>query len=208
MQISIDAQRMQRDIRRNVAAFEAVSKTTDRVGYGAVMTGHRRGTDRERAQRKSDIRDIRAAGVRRAAPFAYRITTGWGVANFLASKGHDPFDYPEADVQFVSAAIEEEVAEAIEDAYRTGRPQTDRIRRVLKAAAHHLRDAAKEQISSGELGTNSPKYAERKKRMAKYTDIVTSRYGEEPPYGVKTGQFIDGLRFTFFAKRRPPRIAR
>ena len=204
MQISIDARRMIRDISDVVGGVDAMGETTDRIGYAAVMTGHRRGTDQERERRKIQIRNIRAAGVRRAAPFAYRIMTGWGIANFLASKGHDPFDYPPGDVEFVGSAIEEEVAEALEDAYRTGRSQKMRIKRVLDAGARHLRDAAKEQIEEGRLGKNKHNYRLRKMRRVK-DGIYTDEYGNPPPYGVATGQFVKGIRNTFFDRRRPPR---
>lgn len=218
MQISIDVDRMMRDIKENQDAFKAMRNSTDQIGYGAVMTGHRRGSAAQRERRRQDIRDIRAAGVRRAAPFAFRIMTGWGIADFLRKKGTDPFEYPTDEVTFVATSMEEEIGEALDDAYRTGRPQLHRIRRVLEAAAEHLRNVSKAEIAAGNLGKNTPRYAFRKQLRAEGRSgpwatgdagdrglrSATSEFGLPPPYGVLSGEFIKGIRKAFFARKKPP----
>jgi hypothetical protein len=213
MLILFDVKTMRRDILGVFMGMAAMRQTVSDTGYGAVLASRRKLTAAERSARLEDRRQRRAAGD--AAARMTRQIQGWDIANFLASQGHDPYEYPPEDTEFAAKSVEEEIGEAIEDAYRTGRSQKQRIIRVLTAAAAHLEEAAREQIATGKLGTNTAGWRSAKARRAQRDPSprrqsvvpVTTEYGIPPPYGVYSGRFIKGIRSTHFAKR-PPSIIR
>jgi len=214
MQISVDVTTLRRDIMGVARGMESTRQTITDVGYGAVLASRRVLSDEEKSARLADKRARKAAGEIGAR--VARKVEGWDIANFLASQGHDPYEYPPEDVEFVGKSIEEEVAESIEEAYKTGKSQKPRVVLVLTAAARHLQEAAQTQIKEGKLGTNTVGYRGQKTRRAR-GDVnprrkqsavpITTKYGIPPPYGVYSGRFIEGIRGVHFSKR-PPSIAR
>lgn len=156
------------------AGLEAWQETLDRVGRGTVLTSRRR--------RLSGMPEGRALH-------------GRGIANMLADRGHDPFAFDNAVEQEASEIVAEEVADALDDAYRTNRPQTSRVRAVLRAAADVLAEWARDNLAAGRLGENASGYRKQKLAYARSgAKGFTGSYGYPPPYGIATGQFVEGIR--------------
>jgi len=116
--------------------------------------------------------------------------------------GRDPLDPPPEVEADVMRTVSEEAAEALEEAFRTRRPQRDRIRRLLLAGAFTLRDNARDRIEQRLTGYTPAKKYERKKalfarlppgRVPPSWHNTTSRYGYPPPPLVKTGRLYDSL---------------
>jgi hypothetical protein len=114
------------------------------------------------------------------------------IANIMRKNGRDPFRYTPAALQEVNGFLAEELGEAMFDAMMTGRPQNDRVKRTLVAAAIHLSESASDEIKAGRLGKNTRGVKGRKTRMVK-AGKISGRYGTPPPYGINTGRFIESF---------------
>jgi hypothetical protein len=96
---------MRRDIAEAKKGKHSMRYTISDVGYGAVLASRRKMTSEEKAYRIADRNARRAAGDTRAR--VRRHIEGWDVANFLASKGHDPYKYRLHHTRFAAEFVEE-----------------------------------------------------------------------------------------------------
>lgn len=161
------------------SGLEAISKTIEPHGRAEVVTSRRVRLPFERANKRKGITGAVVVG-------------GHHIANFLRSKGRDPFKLPQNQLNEVVNAIEEEIVDAVSDAARTARPQTDRVRRVLIAGAEELARDARRNIELGGLGVNASKYIGSKARFVRRHGLI--KHGVPPPYGILSGRFVDGIR--------------
>jgi len=112
------------------------------------------------------------------------------VAEFLASEGADPFDF--SRVPEVQAMLTEAIEEVMDRVARTGRTESDYIRRIMIGAAMDAAEFARERITKGDLGKNTRRTADYKRRLVAQGK-ATSRYGDPPPYGVRSGDFVKDI---------------
>lgn len=182
--LTVDTSQLERIARQYGGGCEAVNETMRGVGQGVVYVSQRR---KLRSESGKPVH-------------------GKGIANMLRARGHDPFDVPPNEVAFVNEALRTEGGEAIDAAFRTNRPQTDRMKRLVRAVAAHLAEWSKENIKKGGLGQKKPVgkpktyYARLRGKMN--AGIVTGKYGFPPPYGVYSGRFVEGIKSKWQLGRR------
>lgn len=154
--------------------YIALAATVERAGRGDVLVS-------KRIKQKWEKR---------------KAVHGRAIANMLADRGRDPFDYDLPVVKEVTDFLESEIQDAKGKAFRTGRPRRSQVRGALRAGAEFLARAAYRKIVRGRLGKNPSGYRERKKRRVK-SGRYTRAFGNPPPYGVATGRFVRGIRATW-----------
>lgn len=113
--------------------------------------------------------------------------------NVLRARGYDPGRYDEEELNEVMDFIATETEEILAECGRTHRPQIDRIRRLLRAAAEELSAWVRENIESGGLGQNTGKYLRKKTRLT-YSGFFSDEHGNPGPRGYATGRFLAGIR--------------
>lgn len=171
---SIDIAKLRRDCAAVEGALEAMVSTEQGAGEGWVVTSMRRKLRSERQ----------------------RAVHGRVIAAMLRKEGHDPFAYPESVRGEVMEIISVEGEEALSDAWRTGRPQAQRMKRLMTAAAAHCAEWVRHNITSGGLkpGRTAPVWVRRIYKQRAARGLVTLAYGNPPPYGVRSGRFVAGIR--------------
>lgn len=181
--VSVDVGQLERSIDGTKEGFKAVTETIKRSGMGQVITSKRK---KPRAMKMP----------------AKRFLHGQAIANILRKKGKDPFKYDPVVYKEVTDIVEGETKEIIEDAWKSKRPQTQRTKVLLRAAAQELADWAQDNIKKGGLGKKKKgrvKEASFKRRFQRLAarGIVPKEYGLPPPYGIFTGEFVKGIRATW-----------
>lgn len=180
LRLKIDERKLTADLKAWGAGLDASRATVTGTGKGQVLTSRRK----------------KIAGEKRQP------LHGRGVANILADRGHDVFRYSNAVADRVESLIASESTDAIVDAYRTGQPQTERIRSALRLAAMELAEDARHYISSGDLGQKKVRRTKRsawKNYWARLARLgrASLRFGNPPPLGYLTGRFLEGIRGFF-----------
>ncbi len=178
MGVTVDHKQLDRSIRRNNKRLTAIRRTMQETGEGEVLVSRR----------------IKVPGD------TQRAVHGRAIANIMRTRGKDPFEYPGHVRDTAERLVKRGVTTAREKAYRQGRSRRRDVRNTLEGAAQFLADWARINIQRGGLG--------QKPRRRKWTDRqvraywrsearrrrATTRYGNPPPYGVRTGQFVKGIR--------------
>lgn len=121
------------------------------------------------------------------------------VVSFLQSEGVDPFDYSAAPE--VEAMLADAIEDVMERVARTGRPETDYIRRVMIGASMDVAEWTRERIEKGGLGKrNTRRTAEYKSRLVA-DGRATREYGDPPPYGIRSGDFIRDISGSWSSRK-------
>ena len=179
---TIDWDRFAKDLRRSSKQLEAIVDTTANTGVGEVVVSARKKFREERGK---------------------KVMHGRFIANMLRSNGHDPFDLPDTTVREVQQIVGDEIEELIVRAYRTGRPQSSAVQRVMRAGADHLAREIVRRVTTGQLGRSVGRYGKRKAILANQGKLhVTKQYGNPPPVGVFSGRFVRGIRHRWRLGRR------
>lgn len=179
MRLTIDMPRLNRSIAQTNDGFRAIRKTLTDTGQGQVLTSRRRriATDKDRP------------------------VPGRAIANFLRAQGHDPFAYDARAVDDAQDDVARAVHRARDRAFRTGRSQRKVISGGLLAAAERLSADAVDGLTNARHGYKRPPWpGVGGQRLLNYWSGlarrggVTLRYGNPPPYGVRSGRFVEGIR--------------
>ena len=248
MRVVADIDRLQKTTRRTTDGLRAIRQTLKHLGTGEVVVSKRKKLAHERGQKRRPLRDpsIPAGifsrrvtwvtgmnGARQRDTFlrdargriqyeAYTIKVmhGRAIANFLRSKGHDPFDYKADATAFANRLVMRGLRRAQQVAWGSANQERRIVRNSLEGAAQYLADWARSNIIEGHLGQKRPlrvarHVAERGvssadlrvasaatvigRRSTKARALVragfwTDRYGLPPPYGIATGRFVEGIR--------------
>jgi hypothetical protein len=111
----------------------------------------------------------------------------------LRAQGHDPFAYPASEVTREDAQLTRGVLSTLSAAYRARRTQAQAMKALILATSQAFADWSIAALKEGRIGSNSKGVAAIKKRLIKQ-GILSSKYGDPPPYGVRTGRFLEGIR--------------
>lgn len=171
--VDIDTRALYQTAHRQALKYRAVALTLSNPGQGEVVV----------SARKRMITDPPG-----------RAMHGKFIANFLTSKGHDPFDYPVPVIRHAEGELSARTSALELQAFRTGRHTTKDLREALEAAAAELAAWAVENIAKGGLGENTERQARAKATLGRARAGVTAIYGVPPPYGIRSGRFIGGIR--------------
>lgn len=166
----ISIQMNDKDVLRVSRSLKAVKLTITKPGQGVVMVSKRNKEPWEK----------------RKAPH------GRAIANFMKKHGKDPFDLNPNDVAKASKIVEIEIERSIDVAVRTGRAQKQLVKDALIKAVTFLAQIAKESLIRGRF-IQSKKLEKIKLSSMKRGRCSTS-YGSPPPYGIRTGRFLNGIR--------------
>jgi hypothetical protein len=185
MEMRIDSAKLKADLAKVTGAMDAIVETERTAGEGWVMTSMRR-------KLRSEQR---------------RAVHGRVIAAMMRREGHDPFAYSSAVTGDVQESISVETSDALDDAYRTGRPQSSRMRHLFTGAAQHLAEWVRDNITSGRLrpGRTAPVWIRRINKQRAARGLVTLEWGNPPPYGVRSGRFVKGIRGIWNSGIRRPR---
>ncbi len=191
MNIGINKEVLSEDVRKLIAELEAVGESLDPHGRAEVVCSRREKLPWERRSKRKG---------RSGKP----VVAGWVIADMLAKQGTDPFKLPPGKVSYVTDFLAEEIGEAADRAYKSGRPERETVKRALFAASDELARLVREHITSGGLGENGMKWERRKARL------IAAGYGLRR-YGIKrgiwTGRFLDGIRHRWRQGYRPTAAA-
>lgn len=182
LRITVDTSTFNSGIRATTRGLAAMQATLSQTGEGEVLTSRRRKLPGEKG----------------------RAMHGRGVANILRTLGHDPFGYPQSVEQQVGDFVARETDTALEQAWRMGVHRREVIKRALERGADDLATWAADNIKRGGLGQKKIKARGNTRamiigRMRRLVSngVWTDKYGFPPPYGVRSGQFVDGIRSTW-----------
>lgn len=167
LKLTVNNAKLRSDVELVAGGLDAVNDTITGTGRGQVLTSARKKLPGEKG----------------------RALHGRGIANLLQDMGHDAFVYNGDVADLVEDFIATEVEEAIDDAWRTGHPATDRVRNVLRAAAEELATSARQNIEAGLLGPQAAATETAKEILVRKGR--TSRVGG---LGWRTGRFAQGIR--------------
>lgn len=196
--LQIDLTEMHRGIDDFERRLSAIGETLAVHGRGEVIAGRRPKLAFER-------RNVRLGREGTRTP------NGAEIANFLRAKDMDPFKYDETVRSQVQRDLDSETADAIADAFRMGRPNTERVRRAIIGASMDLSEWVVRNIISGGLGwhvrdTRPTKSGKpRKNRLDTLLALgrATTKYGWLPPKGILTGRFVEAIRWRWRRGYRP-----
>jgi hypothetical protein len=185
--VYIDERIIKGDVRRLNRGWQAMRRTVDNMGFGVVVTSARKKIKGEKSKQLH----------------------GRAIANILRDRfGKDPFDYDHGFLKRTGDGLAIEVETAMGDAYRMQSHQTDRIKKALTVAAENMAAEAQQGVESGKLGekkipggTARKSYIARMHRLAN-RGFVTRRYGLPPPFGIRSGRFVAGIRGVWKLGRR------
>lgn len=181
--VTVDMVTLSRDVYREVRGLDAWKETLENVGRGEVTVGQRRKMSFEKTKPPH----------------------GMHIANILAKKGKSPFLYSAQAEREALDFLNEEVLDAVRDAVRTQCPQTNRLRRVLRAAAEHLAESAADHVKRGVLGVKKGSMSEGRRKYWLRTGRWNPKYAfvsGAPPYGIATGRFVEGFKGGWSLGRR------
>lgn len=191
MNVNINRQVLSEDIRKVIAELEAVGESLDPRGRAEVICSRREKLPWERRSK-------------RKGRTGKAVVSGWVIADQLAKHGTDPFALPPGKVTYVTEFLADEIGDAAERAFKSGRPEREAVKRALYAASEELAEMVREYITSGGLGANGAKWARRKERL------VAAGYGLRK-YGLRrgiwTGRFLNGIRHRWRRGYRPTAAA-
>jgi len=136
--------------------------------------------------------------VKNAVPAeVYLDSRGGGVSNeeiaqkLYRKSGKHPLRLEPRDRKRIQAHLVKRMRKLIVQAFRQRRAPD--LGRELQAVAAMVVAALKGRIASGKLGRNPAGYA-RAKAKAVTEGKATGKYGVPPPFGVRSGRFIDSIK--------------
>ena len=182
-------------IQKVKSGFSAISGTVNDPGHVRILTSRRAMTPAEKKYRREERARAKRLKNPRLRPGPH--VQGWNISNVLKKKGTDPFKYTDSVLREVRDMMSELIQDAINDAWKTNRPQKARIRQILEAGARELVDDVKDRVMTGKLGRNDHGYMWRKLRLYD-SGVLPTKYGRPPPYGIFSGRFIEGVRYAYF----------
>jgi hypothetical protein len=123
-----------------------------------------------------------------------RAIHGKAIANMMADKGHDAFDYPASIDKAALHIVDSSISDAIKTAFNTARADIHAVKKALLEGAKYQMAWVKKYILSGGLGTVA-KSTERQKRSLARKGRAAPSYVKT--YGVRTFRFVRGIRESF-----------
>ncbi len=175
--LKLDTATLRRTTNETIKRLRAMRTTVERAGAGEVLVSRRRKIAGEKG----------------------RAIHGRAIANMLADRGKDPFDYDRAVLESTARTVATGTAHAIQQAWKTGLAQQGDIRELFTAAAQDLADWAHSHLVAGGLGGVAASTRRRKLKLARQGLI---EHGAVDILGIRSGQFVAGFRARFRAGRR------
>jgi hypothetical protein len=167
--IQVDDKQIAKDTKDLIGKFAAIRSTLKNLGYGCVIVTRR---DKESWEKKRPLH-------------------GRAIANILADKGHNPFASPQSVRDIAHRFVVNNLTTAVTIAFKRRKNQKEIVKDIFRRAAEKIAEWAKRNIESGGLGENSKGVKRYKEFSLGRRGRITTKYGSCPPYGVRTGRFLD-----------------
>jgi hypothetical protein len=184
IKITYDRELLEKGIKENIKALDAVRQTLGVQAEGQVVASSRKKIPSDKA----------------------KPIHGAFIANILRKKGIDPFKYPDSITKKNIAFLTKRSDVAVQNAAKTGKSQELTIKVALTIIAQALAGWARNHVTSGGLGARhaTKKFSFRRWQHMVNLGRVTKRYGFPPPRGILTGRFAEGIRWMLNVGRGAP----
>jgi len=174
MNFRVDMRGWRKDADKFKNGLSAIGITLVKSGRGEIIVSKRTQRDDERS-----------------AP-----VHGKGIANMLAKKGGDVFRVDKHVERTAFRDLEHGWRRISLHAMRTGVPQQRHLRMLLRDVTQDVTREVVEGLVQGRGNRKkSSKYAAKLRSMAERgATFIDTTYGNPPPWGVKTGRFVEGIK--------------
>jgi len=123
------------------------------------------------------------------------------VAWSLRRAGAKVFAFDDRTKQRAKEIFDRELSPVLKTAKTTGRADYQGTKKAFLAAASYLAESEVARMVKGEIGGNSPRLERGKLQMIAGRRI-SRRWGAPPPFGVRSGRYLEGLKGRAVRPRR------